>query len=211
MPDVKPATSGRRARRALETRRRIRSAAYDLFVQQGYGATTIQQIAANADVAWQTVYSVFGAKAAILSEIFDVTVAGDDAPIPMSERPFVRQIADAHDPREKARIMAAHLRETNARTADIQSVIESAATTDTDMAALWDKLMQQLIHGMTMAVTALREQGALRADLTIALAADRLWWYSGPWAYRGLVISRGWSLEQFEEWLGETLYTQLMA
>jgi TetR/AcrR family transcriptional regulator, regulator of autoinduction and epiphytic fitness len=213
VPEVKPATasaSGRRARRALDTRRRIRSAARQLFVKQGYGATTIQQIAEKADVAWQTVYSVFGTKAAILSEIFDVAVAGDDDPIPMAERPFVRHIADARDPRDKARILAAHLRDTNARTADIQTVIESAADADADTAALWNTLMEQLIRGMTMAATALRQQHALRADLTIEQAADRLWWYAGPWAYRGLVMTRGWSLDEFEDWLAETLYTQLM-
>ena len=153
----------------------------------------------------------FRTKSAILSEIFDVTVGGDDEPIPMSERPFVRQIAEADDPREKARIMAAHVRETNARSADIQAVIESAAGTDADIAALWDRLMRQLIHGMTMAATALREQDALRADLTIARGADRLWWYWGPWAYHGLVVTRGWSLDEFEAWLAETIYTQLMS
>lgn len=200
----------RRARRALETRRRIRGAARDLFVEQGYGATTIQQIATTADVAWQTVYSVFGTKAAILSEVFDVTVAGDDEPVPIAERPFVRRIATARDPRDKARILAAHLRATNARTADIQSVIESAAASDADMAALWNTLMDQLIRGMTMAVTALRKQNALRDDLTIKQAADRLWWYAGPWAYRGLVTTRGWNLDEFENWLTETILTQIM-
>jgi TetR/AcrR family transcriptional regulator, regulator of autoinduction and epiphytic fitness len=199
MPDVKSAAAGRRARRAQQTRRRIRNAARDLFVRQGYAATTVREIAASADVAWQTVYSVFGTKAAILSEIFDVTVAGDDEPIPMAQRPFVGEIAAAGDPREKV-----------ARTADVQSVIESAAATDSDMADLWAKLMDQLSHGMTMAATHLRAQGALRADLTIERAADRLWWYAGPWAYRGLVMARGWSLDEYEAWLAETLYAQLM-
>jgi AcrR family transcriptional regulator len=209
-PTISPAVPGRRARRALETRRRIRAAAHHLFVEQGYAATTILQIAEQADVAWQTVYSVFGTKAAILSEVFDVMVAGDDQPIPMAQRPFVRHIAEARRPRDKARILAAHLRETNTRTAEIQGVIESAAATDTEIAALWNTLMEQLILGMTMAVTALRGQHALRPDLTISEAADRLWWYAGPWAYRGLVRGRGWSPDQFESWLAETLFTQLM-
>jgi hypothetical protein len=78
------------------------------------------------------------------------------------------------------------------------------------MAALWEKLMSQLIHGMTMAVTAFRKQGVLRPDLTIERAADILWWYVGPWSYRGLVIARGWSLDEYESWLAETLYSQLM-
>lgn len=55
-----------------------------------------------------------------------MTVAGDDQPIPMAQRPFVAEIAAQADSRAKARIFAAHLRETAARTADVRSVIESA-------------------------------------------------------------------------------------
>ena len=210
MTDVKGAI-GRRQRQALETRRRIRTAAQSLFVRQGYATTTMQQIAAAADVAWQTVYSVFGTKAAILSEVFDVTVAGDDEPVPMLERPFVREISAAPDARTKARLLAAHFRVTTARSADVQGVIESAADADPEMAKLWQKLLNQLHHGMTVAATRLHAEGAIRPDLTVTQAADRLWWYGGPWAYRGLVGQRGWSLDEYEDWLAESLYSQVMA
>ena len=93
----------------------------------------------------------------------------------------------------------------------MQSVIEAAAATDAEMAALWTTLLDQLLTGMTMAATALHAQGAVRPDLTIAQAADRLWWYGGPWAYRGLVKIRGWSLDEYEAWLADSLYSQVMA
>src|ERR1700746_603666 len=116
MADVKtPAPEGRRQRRARQTRRSILAAAHELFVRQGYTGTTIRQIADQADVAWQTVYAVFGGKPAILSAVFDVDVAGDDEPVPVPERPFVQAISDAGDPRDKARIFARHLRDTGAR------------------------------------------------------------------------------------------------
>ena len=68
MTNVKaPASESRRQKKARQTRLRILTAAAELFTRQGYTATTIQQIAEQADVAWQTVYSVFGTKAAILS------------------------------------------------------------------------------------------------------------------------------------------------
>jgi TetR/AcrR family transcriptional regulator of autoinduction and epiphytic fitness len=207
MPDVK--AGGRRQRQALETRRRIRTAATDLFLRQGYAATTMQQIAAAADVAWQTVYSVFGNKPTILAEIFDVTVAGDDEPVPIPQRPFVQEIAAAPDGRTKAAIFAAHLRATAHRSAAVQSVIESAAGTDPEMAALWHKLMGQLSAGMAMAARSFREQGVLRADLTVEKAADILWWYAGPWAYRGLVTTKGWSDDEYEAWLARTLNDQI--
>jgi AcrR family transcriptional regulator len=205
------AAEGRRQKKARQTRRRILTAAAELFTRQGYTATTIQQIAELADVAWQTVYSVFGTKAAILSAAFDVAVAGDDEPIRVAERPFVQAIRDAADPREKADIFAHHLRESAARTAGVVSVIESAATTDPEIAELWRKLRDQGLRGMTLAARGFQEQGVLRSRLTVARAADILWLYLGPWSYRVLVTQRGWTLDEYEAWLADTLYTQVMS
>ena len=210
MTDVKTAAEGRRQKKARHTRQRILAAAAELFVRHGYAATTIQQIAEQADVAWQTVYSVFGTKAAILSAVFDVAVAGDDEPIPVAERPFVQAIEDAADPRDKAAIFARHLRESASRTAGVLSVIDSAAATDPEIAALWRTLQEQGLRGMTMAAGGFDEQGVLRPGLTVAHAADILWLYVGPWAYRVLVTERGWTLDEYETWLADTLYTQLM-
>jgi len=211
MADVKAhAPAGRQQRRARQTRRRILAAALELFTRQGYAATTIQQIAEEADVAWQTVYSVFGAKAAILRALFDVTVAGDDEPVPVPERPFVQAIKDAPTPREKASIFARHLRESAARTAGVYGIIDSAASTDPEIAALWGTLQDQGLRGMTLAASGLRDQAVLRPGLSVARAADILWLYVGPWSYRVLVTERGWTLDEYETWLADTLYTQLM-
>jgi hypothetical protein len=162
-------------------------------------------------VAWQTVYAVFGGKPAILSAVFDVAVAGDDEPVPVPERPFVQAIAEAGDPLAKARIFARHLREAGERIAGVLSVIESAAATDPEIADLWRELQDQRLRGMTMAARDFREQGALRPGLSVGRAADILWLYAGPWAYRSFVTDRGWSLDEYEAWIGDTLYTQLMS
>lgn len=210
MPEVKPAAETRRARSARLTRRRILNAAHELFVEQGYAATTIQQIAEKADVAWQTVYSVFGNKPAVLSAVFDVTVVGDDEPVPMMQRPFVQQIDAEPDPPSKMRIFARHLRATGERTADILSVIESAAGTDPEIAQVWRTLQDQRRYGMGVAARTFKEAGILRDDLDVDRAADLLWFFSGPWSYRALVAGRGWSPADFEAWVAETLVTQLL-
>ena len=90
-------------------------------------------------------------------------------------------------------------------------VIESAAATDPEIADLWRELQDQRLRGMTMAARAFREQGALRPGLSIGRAADILWLYAGPWAYRSFVTDRGWSLDEYEAWIGDTLYRQLMS
>lgn len=186
-------------------------AAHALFVGQGYAATTIQQIADQADVAWQTVYSVFGNKPAILAAVFDVTVVGDDEPVPMMQRPFVRQIDEEPDPPAKMRIFARHLRATGERTSGILSVIESAAGTDPEIAQVWRTLQDQRRYGMGAAARTFEEAGILRAGLDVDQAADLLWFFSGPWAYRALVAGRGWSPDDFEAWVAETLVSQLLA
>jgi len=95
--------------------------------------------------------------------------------------------------------------------AGVLSVIESAAATDPEIADLWRELQDQRLRGMTMAARAFREQGALRPGLSVGRAADILWLYAGPWAYRSFVTDRGWSPDEYETWIGDTLYTQLMS
>ena len=63
---------------------------------------------------------------------------------------------------------------------------------------------------MTMAASSFREQGILRPGLTVTRAADILWLYVGPWAYRVLVTERGWTPDEYQTWLTDTLYAQLM-
>jgi AcrR family transcriptional regulator len=210
VPEVKPPAESRRARSARNTRRRILEAAHALFVEQGYAATTIQQIAERADVAWQTVYSVFGNKPAILSAVFDVTVVGDDEPVPMMQRPFVQAIDDEPDPRAKMRIFARHIRDTVERTAGLLSVIESAAGTDPEITRLWRKLQDQRRYGLGIAATRFHEAGILRPDVSVRKAADLLWFFSGHWTFRELATGRDWSADEFEAWTAETLIAQLL-
>jgi Transcriptional regulator len=77
----------RRAEQARATRRRIIGQAARLFTEQGYAATTLDQIAAAADVAVQTVYFHFRNKATVLKEVVDVLAAGDDEPVPVLDAP----------------------------------------------------------------------------------------------------------------------------
>lgn len=60
--------TGRRARRKVETRRRIIEAALDLFHQQSYLQTTIDQIAEAADVGKGTFFNYFPSKEQVLTE-----------------------------------------------------------------------------------------------------------------------------------------------
>ena len=64
-----------RREQAARTRRRILDAAGDLFVRQGYGTTSVRQIADAAQVAPDTVYATFGTKARLLTALLDIRLA----------------------------------------------------------------------------------------------------------------------------------------
>ena len=67
----RPYQSTLREERALETRLRIRKSARKLFAAKGLTETTINEIAEDAGVAPQTVYSVFGSKGGIVAAILE--------------------------------------------------------------------------------------------------------------------------------------------
>src|SRR5690242_3466184 len=104
MPLVK--STGKKGERSRQTRLRILQAAHRLFVERGYGATTVQDVAEGAGVAVQTVYFVFGNKPSLLKELVDVTIAGDDEPVPTMQRPW---FTDALAARTAPELLRAHV------------------------------------------------------------------------------------------------------
>ena len=122
---VKPAP-GRRARKALVTRRRVLDAAETLFVRDGYAATTIAAIAEEADVAVQTVYAVFGNKRAILSELLAIRVVGDDA-VPLQSREQWQAIEREPDPRRQLALLAALATQIGNRIGGLYQALAGAA------------------------------------------------------------------------------------
>ena len=133
----------RRAEQARATRRRIIDQAARLFAEQGYAATTLDQIAAAADVAVQTVYFHFRNKATVLKEVVDVLAAGDDEPVPVLDRSWVRRMRDEPD---GARALAIWLRTSRAifgRVAPVMKIVRDAAGSDPQMAAQWQTNLAQ--------------------------------------------------------------------
>src|SRR5580693_9541158 len=99
-PPPKRYASPVRDEQARRTRRAIVAAAHDLFLAQGYAATTIDGIAAAAHVSRRTVFNSAGGKAALLKLALDWAVAGDDEPVAMADRPAVKAIQAEPDPRK---------------------------------------------------------------------------------------------------------------
>jgi TetR/AcrR family transcriptional regulator, regulator of autoinduction and epiphytic fitness len=195
--------SAHRQEQAKLTRRAILNAAAKLFVEPGYAATPLTAIAAEAGVAIQTVYKIFGSKKDLLSALVDVTVAGDDEPVPLAERQFVTDIQALPGARAKLARYAAHLAETHARHATVMVALAGAATADPDAAAIWRKNLDERRQAMTMFAAELAGTGELMVDVDTAV--DVLWLAMDVRNYDWLVRERGWPTEKFQRWYVDTV------
>jgi AcrR family transcriptional regulator len=204
-------TSPRRQEQARQTRRAILDAAAKLFVDPGYAATRLTTVAAEAGVAVQTLYAVFGSKRQLLSELVDVTIAGDDAPVALPDRAFVAEIRALPGARARLVRFARHLAETHERQAQVMLALAGAATADADAAAVWRKNLADRQRGMTMFAADLAATGELRDDLTPDRIADILWLAQDVRNYDRLVRERGWTSEQFQQWYVDSVAGAILA
>ncbi|WP_433346327.1 TetR/AcrR family transcriptional regulator [Micromonospora sp. CA-111912] len=197
--------SSRRQEQSRQTRRAILEAAGRLFVDPGYAATPLTAVAAEAGVAVQTLYAVFGSKRQLLSQLVDVTLAGDDEPVALPDRPFVAEIRALADPRAKLTRYARHLVEVHTRQAQMMLALAGAATADPDAAEIWRKNSDERRRGMAMFAAELVGTGALRPDLDVEQVADILWLAQDVRNFDWLVRQRGWPLEQYQRWYVDTV------
>lgn len=148
---------------------------------------------------------MFGSKRQLLSHLVDVTLAGDDEPVALPDRPFVAEIRALADPRAKLARYARHLVEVNARQAQVMLALAAAATADPDAAAIWRKNIEERRRGMAMFAAELVGTGALRPDLDVEQVADILWLAQDVRNFDWLVRQRGWPLEQYQRWYVDTV------
>lgn len=202
--------SGLRARQARQTRQVVVEAAADLFVRHGYAATTLDAVADAAGVSRKTVFNAVGGKAALLHLAWDRSLTGDDEPVPMAQRPAVRQILASTDPAESVRLWVAMVVGVQVRAAPIGRVLAAAADVDPDAAALLAMAEEQRYQGAREFAEHLVQTGGLRPGLTPEHAADVCWAHNDGAAYRRLVLDRGWTPAAFEQWLLRVVTTSLL-
>jgi len=202
-----PTAYPRRRLRAEQTRSRVLDAAAALFIERGYVATTVEAIAARADVAPETVYSRFGNKRTLLATVIDVSIAGNQ---PLLEQEWVRAMREEADPHERVRTLARQGRGILERRHALDEVIRGAATSDPDLAALRDRNNAQRRAGQRELLAIVAGSRGLRPELDLEAAADILYAIGSPDTYRLLVLDRGWSAARFEGWYADAIERLLL-
>lgn len=202
--------SGRREK-ARARRLAVVLAARDMFERDGFRATTIAAVAARAGVSAESVYKGFGSKAALAKAVFDLALAGDDEPVPIAERPAVQAVRKEPDVRRKISLYVQGLAERQARSAGVQILIRDGRHVDDALAPVWAKLDDEGLAGMTMLGRHLLETGQLRPGIDLDEVRDVLWNFLAIDTYERLVLSRGWSLERYADWLARAVTSALCA
>lgn len=212
MPDpVKGRTEAgrRREQRALRTRTRIADAALRLFSDRGYVATTVEAIAAEAGVAPATVYQAFGTKQAVLARVLDATITGDAEPVPLLERDWVLAARRRRGARSRLAAVVRGAAQVAAQTAVVKEVMRDAAATEP---AVRDLIREDHVRRRetqrALVEVAVGAQD-LRRGMNVDDAADAFFLLVNSTNYRLATEVLGWSDDDWERWLVETLTREL--
>jgi len=202
--------NSRREAQSRATRAQVVAAAGGLFLARGYPATTIEAVAAAADVPVASVYRLFGSKKAILSEVLQVSFVGDDEPAGLHDRPEARAAAAQADPAALLAGYARVARSVLTRSGPLQQMLRVAAEADPECAGLAETFRLQRLAGQSLVARELASRGALAPGLTEEAALDTIYTLMSPEVHRVLTTERGLSADQYEAWLTRALVATLL-
>jgi len=192
------------------TRQTIVEAARRSFVERGYMATTIDEIASASGVAVQTVYNSIGPKRAVLSSVLDHVAAGPESPAAVPD--FMRRrVAATRTGRGAVRVLAAWFVEVHGRLGPMLRVLRDAAAFDAEIAELERARDARRFHNYHEAARAIAGRADLRAGLAIADAAAIIWSLGNAEIYRFLVLEQAWTPGRYRRWLERGLRAGLLS
>ena len=197
--------SSRRKEQALQTRHQIVEAARQLFVSHGYTGATMEAIAREAGVAVETVYAAFGNKRAILSRLIEVSLVGDEQPTPLLEREGPQAVLKETDQQRQVELFTEDIYEIMSRMTPIFEIMRTASRVDTEIAEMYENMLNSRVQGLMAFVRALMKNGPLRDGLTAESAAETVWALTSADIITLLVTNRGWSAENYKRWLADVL------
>ncbi|MEU0782743.1 TetR/AcrR family transcriptional regulator [Streptomyces sp. NPDC006173] len=198
---------GRRRDAARRSRAQVLSACRELVFRDGYQAMTLRAVADRAGVSVETVYKAFGGKPGLVKALWDVTLAGDDDPLAMAERPQLQEVWATGDPHAKLRLYAAFVRGVHERLAALFALLVQAGPAVGEVLEAGER---ERLTGVTAFVAHLAEAGVVRSGADRARLADSVWTLTGPGPFTRLTAERGWSADAYEGWLAALLAATLL-
>jgi AcrR family transcriptional regulator len=200
MSDVK----GLRAARVAETEERILAAAHELFVRDGYAATTLTAVAEAARVGHRTVYVRFGTKAELLKRVIDVAIVGDTQDIDLQSRDWYQAALTAPTIGERIGFFADGSAALMARAGDVLAVAQQAEPVEPVIADAARAGRAATRDSLRHFFTQLRDDGLLPAGADLDWLCDTAGMLAHANTYLLIRETLGWTAGQYRTWLCTT-------
>jgi len=210
--DAKRPYDARRRRERAEqersaTRGRVVKAARELFLSRGYVATTMADIAREAGVALQSVYTAGQSKADLLHLVTDVAVAGDDQQVMLIDRPEYVAIAAESDAARQVQMLASLIATTMERLAPVWIAYREAAAVDPKAGSNLIAAHRRRRETFGTMIRMIPEE-RLRHDYE--RSADTTWAIGSIDVFLLQRTVLDWDTTQYAQWLSDTLADQLI-
>jgi AcrR family transcriptional regulator len=192
------------------TEQRIIAAATELFLADGYVATTLEAVAKRARVGARTVYVRFGTKAALFKRVVDVAIVGDTQPVDVLGRDWMQAALTAPTAAERFAAGAAANRQIMERTGALFAVAQQAAAVEPLIAGFWQQGREQSRHAQAVFWTRMAEDGLLDPAVDMAWLIDTASIVGAAETYLLITRMTGWDLDAYQDWL-LTMLTRLSA
>lgn len=202
--------SALRDEQASATRRRVLDSAGRCFAANGFTATTLGVIAADAGVSVETVQA-HGPKKRLLLAALEAASAGVDGGRSILELPEARAVLAEEHARDALLGLASFAAELNGRIGRLWQAMAAAAQGDLDIAAAHAGLQERIRTDFLTIARLLRQRGGLRTDLPVEEVALTLWLLTSPYQHEHLVVQAGWTAERYLAWLQRVVLEAALA
>lgn len=193
-----------RERHAIQTREAILEAAYALFVENGYAQTTIGQVAKAAGVSIQTIYSSVGNKGELIAQLVEQMEVTSGA------RTAWAEVEASKDPREKLRIGLRVVRTFPEQYGDLLDLLADASSTAPELRGHIEAGQARHRGALAQLVKLIGREHGLKMGMTEARAGAIMAAITNRSVWQDLHEAHGWSYDEIEDWLAETLATLLL-
>lgn len=197
-----------RDEQAARTRARILDAAEELFLERGYGRTTVRDIADGAGVARDTVHAAFGSKARVLTALIDRLLVPDNSVANVTERAEMQAIKNETDPVRQIELFAEVITQLSTQLRPVFEILRTASAVEPEMGTVFAEMDRFRMVNMHTYAKWFAARGPLR--VSTRRAGEIIWTLASPDVGRMLCDELGWSQAQHARWLADTLIASLL-
>ncbi len=196
-----------RQEQARRTRVQVLDAATRCFVERGYAATTMRDVAAAAGVSVPTVFAQ-GGKAALLLACVDRALVGTDEDRAVRELGPFAELLGAPDRAGRLAALRRLALMAAPGSRPMQDVFADAAAVDPDVRASYEEYERRRRADTAVLLDAFAAD--LRADLDRTTATDVAWSVFSPSTQSRLMVGCRWPVERYADWVTDAFARLLL-